>query len=82
MKLSIVEERERQIKEEKRKTHTHIYSRNRKGKKKERMKERERGGRESVDGRERADIESAVTSEEPAAISGGFCAPFKNANCG
>lgn len=28
------------------------------------------------------DIESAVTSEEPAAISGGFCAPFKNANCG
>lgn len=28
------------------------------------------------------DIEPAVTSEEPAAISGGFCAPFKNANCG
>lgn len=80
MKLSIVEERERQIKEEKRKTHTHIYSRNRKGKK-ERKNERERE-RESVDGRERADIESAVTSEEPAAISGGFCAPFKNANCG
>lgn len=28
------------------------------------------------------DIVPAVTSEEPAAISGGFCAPFKNANCG